>query len=85
MNDATLIEMETVFTVSMPGVMGLLYRGTDEGAADDAYQTACDYIDNDTCHEPARACYEVNGQLVASYKSITFDQYHNTSGKNRGW
>jgi len=50
---------------------GLVYLGTDEEAADAAWDKWVDYIDNDAALEPIYLRYLVNGVLFYAYRSIT--------------
>lgn len=49
---------------------GNLYYGTDESAADAAWDRMVSYIDNDTSGEAIHLRYLVNGVLFNAYRSI---------------
>jgi hypothetical protein len=65
--------METTYRVWTNS--GTSYAGTDEDAANAAYDRWVEYIDSDTSHQPLMVTFEQDGRLVTSHKSHNYDAY----------
>jgi hypothetical protein len=64
-------DTDTTFqVVSTSG--GSIYHGTDEAAADLAWDRRRADIDHDECLEPVRLTYRIDGRVIDTYDSISY-------------
>jgi len=66
--------MDAIHYEVLTNAVGLVYSGTDEAAADAAWDRWVAYVDNDTALEPIIVKYLVNGERHNTYTGPTWAQ-----------